>query len=102
MSCRRSIFGRCGSWANAPTKSLASRLSSPARHRSYGPSGSNASAFTAWSWMRERVSPLMMVKSGSPPMAILNACTSFFSDTVTTMQYACWIVSVTRSMAAFR
>ena len=47
----------------------------------------------AVSWIRERLSSFIFANNGPPLTLILNAWMSFFSETVITMQYACWIWS---------
>ena len=47
----------------------------------------------AVSWMRARLSALMVVNRGSPATAILKAWSSLLSLTVTTMEYACLTAS---------
>jgi hypothetical protein len=94
ISFRRSILGRWGNWAKAPTRSFTRRLVSPSRHRSNGPSGKRASALTAVCEMRERASRTICGNRASPGFTVsLNAWASFFSDTVTTMPYSCRIDS---------
>ena len=99
-----SILGSRGRRVNAPVKSRTNLASSSSRHKSKGPPGRSASASTAVSMMRARsVSALIAAKSGPAPPLSLKARTSLASSTVTTIEYACRMMSgACRSASARR